>query len=162
MLKWLLFCFSVVLFPSVLLAAEVQVVSDLRQEAKLSQQRGLPLLISFSAEECHYCELLEEDFLEPLLLRQVDRDRVIIRKLELDGEDVRGFDGALLSPAAVARRYGVTVTPTVLFLDSQGEELSERLIGISTPELFGAYLDQSIDQARSVLRAKTFSFSQTP
>ncbi|MDQ7015730.1 MAG: thioredoxin fold domain-containing protein [Gammaproteobacteria bacterium] len=162
MLKVCVFYLSVGLLPSLLLAAEVPVVSDLRQEAKLSQQSRLPLLISFSAEECHYCELIEEDFLEPLLLRQVDRDRVIIRKLELDGEDVRGFDGVLLSPAALARFYGVTVTPTVLFLDSKGEELSERLIGISTPDLFGAYLEQSIDQARVVLREALVRLPKRP
>ncbi len=89
-----------------------------------------------------------------MLLGSYYKDRVLIRKLELDGDDVRGFAGELLTPSAFARIYGVTVTPTMLFLDPNGKELSERMIGIATPELFGGYLDEAIEEALVKMKAR--------
>jgi len=154
MLRLLLFVFFSGVLPAYLVAAEVVVVSDFQQEAKLAQQRRLPLLITFSTAECNYCDLLEEEFLEPMLLSGDYEDRVLIRKLELDGDDVRGFDGKRLTPSAFARIYGVRVTPTMLFLDPNGKELSERMIGIATPELFGGYLDEAIEEALVKMKAR--------
>jgi len=156
MLRLLLFFLLSGLLPASLVVAEVAVVRDFQQEAKLAQQRRLPLLITFSTAECNYCDLLEEEFLEPMLLGHYYKDRVLIRKLELDGDDVRGFAGEWLTPSAFARIYGVRVTPTMLFLDPYGKELSERMIGIATPELFGGYLDEAIEEALAKLKQRQF------
>jgi len=42
----------------------------------------------------------------------------------------------------------------MLFLDPSGKELSERMIGISTPELFGGYLDEAIEEALVKMKAR--------
>lgn len=55
------------------------------------------------------------------------------------------------SPAALAAALRVRVAPTVLFLGADGEELAERLVGYSSPDFYGAYLDQRIMQARQRL-----------
>jgi len=98
MLRLLLFFLLSGLLPASLVVAGVAAVSDFQQEAKLAQQRRLPLLITFSTAECNYCDLLEEEFLEPMLLSGDYEDQVLIRKLKLDGDDVRGFAGELLTP----------------------------------------------------------------
>ena len=137
------------------LQAEVRVpvAHDLQQEGQQAQTRQLPIMLTFSADDCSYCELLEEDFLQPMLLGGEYEDRVIIRKLVLDdGSSVSDFSGKDAEATSVSDRYRVFVTPTILFVDGAGRELAERIVGINTPELFGGYLDACIDTARASIR----------
>jgi hypothetical protein len=81
------------------------------------------------------------------------RDKVIIRKLELyPGATVTDFNGQLTSASELSDRYRVFVTPTLLFVDGNGKELAERMIGINTPELYGGYLDNCIETALRYIR----------
>ena len=137
------------------LQAEVRVpvAQDLQQEGQQAQSRQLPIMLTFSADDCNYCELLEEDFLQPILLSGEYGDRVIIRKLILDdGSSVSDFSGRDIEATQLSDQYRVFVTPTILFVDGEGRELAERMVGINTPEMFGGYLDTCIDTARASIR----------
>lgn len=137
------------------LSAEVRVpvAKDLQQEGRQAQARQLPILLTFSADDCSYCELLEEDFLEPMLLSGEYGDRTIITKLILDdGSSVNDFSGRDIEATQLSDRYRVFVTPTILFVDGEGNELAERIVGINTPELFGGYLEACIDTALASIR----------
>lgn len=127
--------------------------SDLQADAGIADSRRLPILLVFSAIDCAYCELLEEEFLEPMLLGGEYEDRVIIRKVVLDnGSRLTDFSGQRRDATALSNDYKVFVTPTILFLDSDGTELAERMLGINTPELFGGYLDDCIETALMKVR----------
>ena len=131
----------------------VPVAENLQQEGQQALARQLPILLAFSADECDYCELLEEDFLQPMLLSGEYEDRIIIRKLILDnGSDVVDFSGRQTAATGLSDHYRVFVTPTILFVDGNGRELAERMIGINTPELFGGYLDACVETALAVIR----------
>jgi thioredoxin-related protein len=131
----------------------VPVATDLRVEARRAQAKQLPILLTFSARYCDYCEQLEEDFLEPMLRSGHYRDRIIIRKLHLDdGSQVIDFSGRKLAARELSFRYRVFVTPTILFLNAAGREVAERMVGINTPEMYGGYLDECIDTALHVVR----------
>jgi len=137
------------------LQAEVRVpvAHDLQQEGQQARVRQLPIMLTFLADDCGYCELLEEDFLQPMLLSGEYQDRVIIRKLILDdGSSVNDFSGKDLEATRLSDHYRVFVTPTILFVDGSGRELAERIVGINTPELFGGYLEVCIDTARASIR----------
>ena len=102
------------------LQAEVRVpvARDLQQEGSQAQTRQLPIMLTFSADECSYCELLEEDFLQPMLLSGEYEDRVIIRKLILDdGSSVSDFSGKATEATRISDRYRVFVTPTILLVE---------------------------------------------
>lgn len=45
------------------------------------------------------------------------------------------------------------MTPTVLFLGRQGQELAERLVGVAVQDFDGAYLDERLATARQALTA---------
>ena len=66
--------------------------------------------------------------------------------------DVTDFNNERISPDALADRYDVDITPTLLFLDARGEEVADRMVGIGNHEFASAYLDRGIDQARSALQ----------
>ncbi len=125
---------------------------DLRQDARQSQARGVPILIEFAASDCSYCERLEREVLNPMLISGEYTNRVMIRQVMLDGlEDFYDFDGRAVAGADLARRYGVDFTPTLLFVDHRGRELAKRMVGLTTVDFFAFYLDNRLDQARARL-----------
>ena len=132
---------------------DVPVATDLQADGSLAADRRLPILLAFSAINCGYCELLEEEFLQPMLLGGEYEDRIIIRKIVLDdGSRLTGFNGQRRDATSLSDHYRVFVTPTLLFVDSSGRELTGRMLGINTPELFGSYLDDCIDTALMIVR----------
>ena len=56
-----------------------------------------------------------------------------------------------MSTDEFASRYEVSLTPTLLFLNADGVEMSEKLIGIWSEDFYGAYIDNRIDEARKRL-----------
>ncbi|MEJ2346654.1 MAG: thioredoxin fold domain-containing protein [Gammaproteobacteria bacterium] len=133
-------------------APRVTVTSNLSADAKLATARRLPIMLVFTASDCSYCELLEREILRPMLISGDYDDKVIIRKIVIDEQpSIRDFHGRRVAADQLARRYDVRVTPTILFLDARGRELSERIVGINTVEMFGGRVDAAIANSRHVL-----------
>ena len=126
--------------------------TDLRQEARIARSNNLVLVLEFSSEYCSFCRKLEDLFLLPMQ-RNADYDKkILIRTVSLDAyESVIDFDGNTLSTDEFASRYNVSLTPTLLFLNAEGVEMSEKLIGIWSEDFYGAYIDNRIDEARERL-----------
>lgn len=126
---------------------------DLGRDASDAERSCRPLLLEVAAEHCPYCRRLEREYLGPMRLNADVLRRVEIRRLLLDGQGrLSDFDGRPIEVDNLAARYSVMVTPTLLFLDAHGNELVERLVGFSTPELYGGYLDAAIETAGRRLR----------
>jgi len=126
---------------------------DLGREGRQAEEACVPLLLEFAAEYCEYCTLLEEEVLNPTLLNRDYDQRVLMRKLVIDRSGkLRDFDDTPVNATELANRYKVFVTPTLLFLDSQGRELAERMVGVMTLEFYGGYLDQAMDASTDKLR----------
>lgn len=136
-------------------AHAVPLARDLRSAGLEAQGDCKPLLLEFSDSGCSYCHLLESEVLDPTLLNQDYEPRVLMRKLLLDsGARLRDFDGdSRVNAAQLASRYKVRVTPTLLFVDARGRELTERMVGVTTLEMYGGYLDAALDAARARLLA---------
>jgi thioredoxin-related protein len=133
----------------------VPLASDLRSAADHAEAACVPLLLEFATDYCEYCVLLEEEVLKPMLLNRDYDQRVLVRKLTLDGAGkLRDFDGHRVSAAALAERYRISLTPTLIFVDRRGHELAERMVGVTTLEFYGGYLDQALDAAREKLRER--------
>ena len=132
---------------------DIQVGNDLQADGRLASERQLPILLTFTAIDCDYCDLLEEEFLRPMLLSGEYTDRVIIRKIVLDnGSRLTDFSGRQRDATALSTGYRVFVTPTLLFVDGSGQERAARMLGINTLEMFGGYLDNCIETALLEIR----------
>ncbi len=133
-------------------AVEMIPIEDLREEARLARQDNLVLVIEFSSEYCGYCRQLEELFLLPMQRNAGYREKVLIRYVSLDAyETLVDFDGRSMSTSEFASRYGVSLTPTLVFLNGEGVEMSEKLVGIWSEDFYGGFIDNRIDEARSKL-----------
>ena len=127
---------------------EVVIATDLQADGKLAAKRRIPLLLMFSMRGCTYCEIVEEDFLRPMLLSGEYDDKVIIRMLMTDGyETVKDFNGQEIEASELASKYDASFTPTVIFVNAQGALVADRLIGLTTPDFYGGDLDDQIEVA---------------
>ena len=132
---------------------KVQEPTDLQLVGQQARQRQLPILIMFSRDGCPYCDVVREEFLKPMLRSGDYTDRVIMLEIHSDSyAHLRDFNGQQISADALAHRYRAGFAPTVVFLDHQGKELAERLIGITTRDFYGGYLDDAIDESLQRLR----------
>ena len=123
-------------------------VEDLSAQGDGGKLNGRPLLLAFVADYCHYCEMVEEEFLKPMLRNRDYDSKVVIRTLDLGSDaNIIGFDGKPLSVQALAARYKVKVTPTLVFLDQRGVELAPTLVGVSNADFYGEVLDDAIEAA---------------
>ena len=136
-----------------LLEVSLAPAGNLQTQSREAEAACVPLLLMFSSDYCEYCELLEEEILHPMLRNREYDSRVSIRKLRMDSsQTLVDFTGDTIQPNELTSRYNVFVTPTVLLVDSKGNELTERLVGINTVEMYGGYLDSAIDIASQKLR----------
>lgn len=132
---------------------EVPRSQNLAADARAATADNLPILLSFSTRNCGYCELLEENFLRPMVISGLYEDKILIRKVMIDeGQSLVDFNGEKIDADRLAYRYKVRVVPTLLFVNAAGQEVAERMVGINTPELFGGYLERNIDTALRQVR----------
>lgn len=127
---------------------KVREPTDLQAVGQEAQQRQLPILIMFSRQGCPYCDVVREEFLKPMLRSGDYTDRVIMLEIHSDSyAQLRDFNGQMIGAEALAHRYRASFAPTVVFLNHQGKELVKRLIGITTRDFYGGFLDEAIDQS---------------
>jgi thioredoxin-related protein len=127
-------------------------VADLRAESLLAKQKGLVLVIEFSADDCAYCRKLEDLFLLPMQRNAEYSDKILLRAVSLNEFDsLIDFDGRSVTTTEFAAQYDVTLTPTLVFLNAEGVEMSEKLVGIWSEDFFGGFIDNRIDEARDKL-----------
>lgn len=133
----------------------IQEAGDLSNCGNEAKHRQLPILLLFSDEHCGWCSRVKKEFLEPMARGGHYDDKVLIRKLELKEDGMaRDFDGNPIGHEELKKRYKVELLPTIIFIDANGRELTNALVGLSTPDYYGGYLDQRIEAAREALSIK--------
>lgn len=111
------------------------------------------LLVSLPG--CPYCELVRRNYLLPM------REQEGLAAVQIDITDrktaLTGFDGKPTNANALAKLWGVKVTPTVFFFDAQGREAAQRIEGVAVVDFFGSYLEDRLKTARQTIAAKSLS-----
>ena len=125
---------------------------DLQALGKTMRSEKLGLVIMFHAEYCEYCKRLEADLLQPMLRSGDYDDKVLIRKIQIDGAyDMVNFNGQQIAASQLATLYDASMTPTLVFVDANGTEQAKKLLGYTSPDFFGAYLDRAIGQLHAAV-----------
>lgn len=123
-------------------------IFDLALEGERSKKTKRPILLLVSRGNCPYCVKIKNEILEPMILSGDYDEKIIIREIMIDPfVEIRDFEGTTIDASEISRRYRIKVTPTLLFLGPKGKELTERIVGINTLELFSYYVDKAIEEA---------------
>jgi thioredoxin-related protein len=153
--------FSLLLFflglgPALVWSEALTPLTDLQSDGRQSRQQRIPLLLVFTAENCLYCHRLKKAFLLPMERSGDYTTRVLIREVPHDQpmSPVTGFEGEALAVEDLSTRYRIRVTPTMVFLDAAGQEVAERMVGLSGEDFFGYYLEENIDTANLALQQR--------
>jgi len=134
----------------------IALASSLQDDGKRSRATGKPIIVFISQKGCEYCHLLRTRVLIPMIRAGEFKSNAILREVSLDpGTKLRDFDGAELSGRDFAARYEVFVTPTLLFLNSEGQKLADPIIGTSNIDLYEFYLKRAIDNSTKILGANS-------
>lgn len=128
--------------------------ADLEADTEQMREKQIPVLLFFSMEHCPFCNLVEEDYLKPMLRNADYANKVIIRKIKIDeGADVTDFTGKNRDAGEFSGEYNVSMVPTVVLVDANGKQLSPSIIGIANVHYYGGELDSAIDSSIHKIRA---------
>ncbi|MBP0048969.1 hypothetical protein H9C73_09480 [Marinobacterium sp. AK62] len=148
-MKWVLSACALLLSSSVA-AQALQPLTSLKALDSMTP-RPRAVLILFSQPDCRFCDLVREEFLVPL--EQQPPQGLVIREYKVaTAPAITDSDGSTLTPSAFASRYNVRFYPTVSLISPAGEPLADPLIGISSTDFYGYYLDQAINDALNAPR----------
>ena len=132
---------------------DIPMANDLSLLALQSNQDKLPIMIMYAAKTCEYCERLEDDLLGPMHVSGKYNDRVIIRKVMIDAvEDIKDFRGKAIDAEDFAFTRGIQVTPTLRFVDAEGNQLAPEMVGYNTPEMYASYIENAIESSRRAIK----------
>ncbi len=117
-------------------------VTNLAALAETAAENNSLILIEYSTPGCDFCEVLEEEVIAPLLLSPGVGERLLVRRVSIDSySGITGFDGRRYSAAEFSNRHGVDLYPSLLFFNARGEEVAERIVGVTTLD----YVQQRLD-----------------
>ena len=132
--KLILFLLSVTM-PFCVMAAELgddglhkqswmrDTFKDLREDLDEANSEGKRLVLMFEQRGCIYCSKMHKDvYSREHVSNNIDENFFVVQ-LNLHGDlEVTDFDGEVLSEKAMARKWNVLFTPTVLYLPQEVDE----------------------------------------
>ncbi len=134
--------------------ADVPWARDLQQDAAAARAVNGVVLLVFVGPQCSYCETALNEFLIPMSGNADYLAKVVMRRVESGGfRELRDFHGNKISHRKFSGDQGARLTPTVMVFDGEGRQLTKPVIGLTTVDYYGYYLDQAIDQGVAKVRA---------
>jgi thioredoxin-related protein len=124
--------------------------SDLAQASRAAAQGGQPLVLMVSLPGCPWCELLRRNYLTPLRAEGLPAFEFMVGDRS---SAMRDFQGKSTLPAALASQWKVSITPTVLFFNAQGQEIAPRIEGVASADFIGAVIDERLASSRERILA---------
>jgi len=133
---------------------EIPLARNLTLDAEKAKTKNVPVLVMFSRHDCAFCTQVLQEFLLPMRRNHDYDSKVIMLQVDVGSSaPVRTFSGKATTHARFAREHRIKLAPTIKLFDADGHELTEPLIGLTTPDYYGGFLDQRIDAALAKLRA---------
>ncbi len=161
-MAWLL---AIVTWGSGLALGEegVPYARDLIKDGRAARDKNGLVLVVFSGAFCSYCETVLNEFLIPMSRNADYQSKLVMRKVEISSTlELRDFRGHKVEHRKFAGDSGVRMVPTVMVFDAEGRILAKPLVGLSTVDYYGFYLDQAINQGLDKVRAATLHDFMNP
>ena len=106
---------------------------DLREDLDEANLEGKRLVLMFEQRGCVYCSKMHKDVYSREKVSNYIDENFFVVQLNLHGDlEVTDFDGEILSEKAMARKWSILFTPTVLYLPQEvGEGLTATQAAVS-------------------------------
>ena len=106
---------------------------DLREDLDEANLEGKRLVLMFEQRGCVYCSKMHKDVYSREKVSNYIDENFFVVQLNLHGDlEVTDFDGEILSEKAMARKWSILFTPTVLYLPQEvGEGLTATRAAVS-------------------------------
>lgn len=132
---------------------ELPYARDLSKDARDASAKHKVVLVAFVGSNCSYCETVMNEFLVPMTRNPDYQGKVVMRRVETTSFlNLKDFSGNAASHRDFAGQNGVRMVPTVMLFDDKGRILAKPLVGLTTIDYYGMYLDEAIDTALGKLR----------
>ena len=96
---------------------------DLREDLDEANSEGKRLVLMFEQRGCIYCSKMHKDVYSREHVSNYIDENFFVVQLNLHGDlELTDFDGEVLSEKAMARKWNVLFTPTVLYLPQEVDE----------------------------------------
>ncbi len=130
--------------------ATLPLAASLQEELAAALKAGQPLVLMVSLDGCPFCRIAREHYLAPL---RVEQGLHVVQVNMQHKTLVRDLSGQNKTHEQLISELKVSVAPTVIFYGRQGAEVAERLVGLSSEDFYGAYLEQRLATAKARVRA---------
>ncbi len=128
--------------------------AQLQRDGALSSASQRPVILFFTLPGCSYCRIVRHDYLLPMMRGVREDEQPLIREVSVTGEQLlTDFGGQRLTESDLARRYRVSMTPTLLLVNASGELLAEPLLGGDHPN-YVSLLNRMIADASQKMVSK--------
>jgi thioredoxin-related protein len=132
----------------------VPVARDLQRDAQTAEGLQAAVLVAFVSDHCGYCERVLNEYLNPMYRMADYQNKVVMRLVKTRSpERLNDFAGKPTTQGQFAKRHGIQLVPTIALFDKEGRLLGKPLVGLSTIDYYGMYLDDTIDQAVARVRS---------
>ena len=154
-IRFFLGCFlCIVSSLAIAASAELPRADNLQTDAQQAVIDKKPIVLFFTLPNCSYCRIVRYDYFLPLLKQRTGNDQPIIREISVTGQNrVTLFDGQHLTETELAERYKVQMTPTVLFVNHEGDVVGNSIIGGDHPNYITLF-DKSLAEASTKMVGK--------
>ncbi|MEO7254327.1 MAG: hypothetical protein ABIZ64_08825 [Casimicrobium sp.] len=130
------------------------VAQNLKADGAAAAASRKPILIFFNLTRCPYCRGALREAIVPMFRNAEWRAALEFRQVTVDdGKSLVDFDGKTIESIAFAKKRKGTFTPTVMLVDDKGQLLGDPIVGISSFDFYGAYVDalakKAIDEMRT-------------
>jgi thioredoxin-related protein len=133
----------------------LQPANDLTQISEQARRQHVPVLIAFTQAGCPYCAKVKRSYLIPLGTSAAWGNKVVMREVDIDSTTaVRDFVGRETTQREFARQHHITLVPTLMIFNARGEQLAEPLIGLTSEDFYGFYLERLIQAGWDAMQAR--------
>ena len=130
------------------MSAALTPARDLAAALNRAAAREIVVLGFYTSHSCPWCVAVRREQLEPRL-RANDPPKIAIIEFDADSDAVFTLpDGRRQTARQWAHGLGFRLTPTLAALDRTAKPIVSPLVGYSSKDFYGAYLEEQIRQAQ--------------
>lgn len=134
--------------------SEIPAAKSLKAEIAAAINMRSPLVVFVSLDNCPFCRIARNNYLIPLMNEQ---SIPIVQVNFRHATPLFDWNGKATTQDQLVRAWAVKAAPTVLFLGKDGREVAPRLVGGSTSDFYGAYLDERMSLAQAAIARDSVS-----